>query len=146
MYNKPMRGTKNSSLVLSDNQGCFACGAKNPHGLRMSFKMLQSGEMESEFVPDARFQGFEGILHGGIMALLLDEIMVNLAWKNGLNAVSAELKVRLKKPVPIGQKIILRARIAGQEKRLVRTTAEARLPDGTLAAEAEAACIQIKDR
>ena len=131
-------------MELSDDAWCFACGSENPHGLRLAFRMVGDDEIESEFVPSRQFQGFRGILHGGIMALLLDEVMVNLAWKKGLQAVSVELNVRLKKAVRTGQKVILRGRITAEEKRVVRTGAEARLEDGTLVAEASGVCLRQK--
>jgi len=129
---------------LIDNRNCFACGEKNPIGLRMSFRLNENDEIESEYVPDDRFQGFQGILHGGIMSVLLDEMMVNLAWKLGHNAVSAELRVRLKRPAKIGEKLFLKGRIDSIERRIVRTSAEARDADGMLLAEADAVCIKIQ--
>ena len=134
---------KPASIELEDDHRCFACGRDNPHGLRMSFRITEKGEIESNFVPEARFQGFKGIMHGGIMSLLLDEMMVNLAWKRGFHAVSAELTVRLKKPARTGRVIKLCGRIVSAEKRIIRTAAEARDESGELLAEAEAVCVRI---
>ncbi len=130
-------------LQLYDNQGCFACGSANPSGLGMKFSLDSNEELRSEFTAEKRFQGFDGILHGGIVALVLDEMMVNLTWIKGYHAVSAEFHVRLKKAVRTGQKITLRSRIVCEEKKLIKTEAQAFLPNGTLAAEARAVCVKI---
>lgn len=133
---------KNFELV--DDRWCFACGTDNPHGLKLKFTLDPNDELVSELVPDRRYQGFSGVLHGGVMALLLDEMMVNLAWLKGLNAVSASLEVRFKKPVRTGQKILLRARLICEEKKLVKTEAWATNVDGTVLAEAQAVCVKMK--
>ena len=133
-----------SHLKLFDNQGCYACGSANSEGLRMKFSLDENEDLVSEFTADKRHQGFDGILHGGIMALVLDEMMVNLTWIKGYNAVSAEINVRLKKPVRTGQKISLRSRIVCEEKKLIKTEAQAFGPDGKLVAEAKAVCIKIQ--
>ncbi len=137
----PVSGKK---LDLFDNQGCFACGSANPDGIRMKFKLDANEELVSEFKAEKRFQGFDGILHGGVMALLLDEMMVNLAWIKGFHAVSADLQVRLKKAVRTGQIVTLRSRIVCEEKKLVKTEAQAFFADGALAAEARAVCVKLK--
>ena len=131
-------------LNLFDNQGCFVCGSANPEGLRMKFSLDADEDLVSSFTAEKRFQGFDGILHGGVMALVLDEMMVNLTWIKGSHAVSAELTVRLKKPVRTGDRVTLRSRIVHEEKKLIRTEAQAFAADGTLVAEASAVCVKIK--
>lgn len=133
-------------LQLTDNGRCFVCGKDNPSGLKLQFRRVGNDEIEAEFTADPRFQGFAGLLHGGMTALLLDEVMVNLAWVKGLNAVSAELNVRLKKPVLTGQRVILRGRIAGEDRRIVRTEARALTPSGEVLAEATGTCIKLSHR
>ena len=133
------------SLELVDDRHCFACGEENSQGLKMRFRLIDDG-IESEFTPSKHHQGFNGILHGGIMALILDEVMVNLTWIKKLQAVTAELKDRLKKPAPIGKKIRLTARIKLHKAGVVRTEAFAYDENNELLAEAEAACVRMKSR
>ncbi|MGH2486393.1 MAG: PaaI family thioesterase, partial [Ktedonobacterales bacterium] len=55
-------------------QQCFACGQRNDIGLRLVFR--REGEViVTEYTPDARYQGFPGVAHGGVIATLLDETM-----------------------------------------------------------------------
>jgi uncharacterized protein (TIGR00369 family) len=131
---------------LRDNKHCFVCGPENKSGLKLTFRMPEKGVMETEVIAEKRFQGFEGMFHGGMMCLLLDEIMVNLAWKMGLNAVTAELKVRLKRACRLGERFSLRARLVQEAKRLARLEATAVSEDGVLLAQAQSRCMKIKKK
>ncbi len=55
------------------NDGCFACGARNPCGLQMEF-FEDGNEVVSHWTPRPEFMGYGGILHGGIQSTLMDEI------------------------------------------------------------------------
>ncbi|MBI3078225.1 MAG: PaaI family thioesterase, partial [Deltaproteobacteria bacterium] len=57
-------------LDLRDNGGCFACGQENAYGLRLRFQLEGEDAVRTEFVPGERFQGWQGIVHGGILATL----------------------------------------------------------------------------
>ncbi len=134
---------RSKKLDLVDDGMCFACGNRNPIGLKLTFRLVNESEMESEFTASEHFQGFRGILHGGMMALLLDEIIVNLAWTKGLNAVSCDFRMRLKRASRTGERIHLRARLVELKKRLVTLKAQASGRDGELLAEATAKCVRI---
>src|SRR6202163_3808010 len=58
----------------TDYQLCFACGLRNPYGLHMVFR-LDEGSIVSDFQPHEEHQGFPGIIHGGIVAAVLDEAL-----------------------------------------------------------------------
>ncbi len=78
--------------------------------------------------------------------MVLDEMMVNLAWKEGIPAVTAELSVRLLKPVKIGETVLLEGRIKPLEagKRAFSASAEAKDAQGILLASATAVCVRIR--
>ena len=63
-----------------DDRYCFACGEKNPIGMHLIFIETPAG-LETKYTFPRELQGFKGIAHGGMISLLLDEIMVNLPWK-----------------------------------------------------------------
>lgn len=66
-----------TKLNLEDDRYCFACGLDNPDGLRIEW--ITSGKTATAtFIPDRKYQGWKGILHGGITATLLDEAMTRL--------------------------------------------------------------------
>jgi len=101
--------------------------------------------IQTEFTPQEHHQGFKGIVHGGLIALILDETMVNLLWRSGKNAVSVEFSVRLKKPVSPGKTLFFKAGIEREEKRIVYTWAEARDEEGFLVALAKGRCMEIRE-
>jgi acyl-coenzyme A thioesterase PaaI-like protein len=129
--------------LFTDDRYCFCCGEKNPLGLKMKFR-FEGQKILSEAVVPKEYQGFADVVHGGILGTLLDELIVNLYWLKGEKAVTVEYQVRLKAPCPVNQKILLSAWPVEAKKRLHYTSAEARLTDGTLVAEATAKCLEIK--
>ncbi len=90
---------------------CVVCSPSNPAGLGLEFTVQDDGSVCARFAGHAGLEGFEGFLHGGIIATLLDAAMTNCLFAHGLVAMTAELSVRYRKPVLSGQALILRARI-----------------------------------
>ncbi len=123
---------------LKDDRWCFACGSLNPHGLHLSDLHLEGEECVCTFTPDKWHQGWEGILHGGITATLLDEVMTHALWRRGYDAVTAELTVRLKLPIPLGERLTVRARIEDRRRSYARVAAALTLPGGETAATGSA--------
>src|SRR5665213_2147558 len=56
-------------------RSCFVCGPDNPRGLRLAFQTNESGEMTAEWIPEPEMEGYQGIVHGGIVSTVLDEAM-----------------------------------------------------------------------
>ncbi len=119
------------------NQWCFACGPKNPFGLKLSFRE-QDDTYLSEFTGQQQHQGYDGIMHGGIVSTLLDEIMARYLYAKGMNAVTARLEIRYNKPTPIGVPLLLKGRITKHKGRIYETEGTIELPDGTVTAQGTA--------
>ena len=119
------------------NQWCFACGPKNPFGLKLSFRE-QDDTYLSEFTGQQQHQGYDGIMHGGIVSTLLDEIMARYLYAKGMNAVTARLEIRYNKPTPIGVPLLLKGRITKNKGRIYETEGTIELPDGTVTAQGTA--------
>jgi acyl-coenzyme A thioesterase PaaI-like protein len=111
---------------LVDNDYCFACGRQNPFGLQLEFTRGDSGEgVQARFIPGPHLQGFAGLLHGGISATVLDDVMNNLVTRTrGILAVTGSLKVRYRKPVPITATLICRAQIVKERGGMFYAEAE----------------------
>jgi uncharacterized protein (TIGR00369 family) len=122
---------------------CFGCGQANPIGLRLRFQ-FDGERVTANFLVRDEHQGFSGLLHGGIMATLLDEAMGRLLYELGENAVTAELCVRLKRPVHPGETLTITGELKARSGRLLDLTAKALLPDGRDAAEATAKFLKLK--
>lgn len=129
--------------IWADDGYCFACGDKNPVGMHLKFTDTEKG-LETKYTFPREFQGFRDIAHGGMISLLLDEIMVNLPWKKlKVPVVSAEMRVKLKKPVKTGEEVTARAWIDRQKSRVIYVKGEVVGAGGEVMAEGEATCVKI---
>src|SRR6185503_19657222 len=105
-------------MQIEDNQCCFACGMNNPDGLRIAWK-VEGLIMTAQYVTEAKYQGWKGILHGGIIATLLDEAMTRLAGIVYGGALTAEMTVRFIAPAKIGQLLSIRGEILNESRKIV---------------------------
>ena len=78
---------------------CFACGTANPHGLGLRFEPLDEDGVVARCTLEERFQGYAGVVQGGIVSLLLDAAMTNCLFQRGIRAMTARLAVRFRLPV-----------------------------------------------
>lgn len=122
---------------LEDDHHCFVCGEKNPHGLHLKFS-LHEGKVSSEFIPQKIHQGYKDIVHGGIISTIIDEAMVKAALMQGLPAITAEITVRFRNPLIVGEKAIIEATITNMNKRIIETSARIKKSDATVVAEGHA--------
>jgi acyl-coenzyme A thioesterase PaaI-like protein len=121
---------------------CFACGERNPIGLKLQFR-FEGDDYVTTFEVRPEYQGWAGIAHGGLLATVLDEVMARLLWEKGINAITGRLEVRYHQAVRIGDKPEIRGRVTRHSSRGVETTAEARGADGTVVAEAKAVSVAV---
>ena len=128
---------------LLDNQRCFVCGKKNPSGLSIDFEInSQERSIRATYTPAHFFQGFEGIVHGGILSTLLDEAMAKLAFTLGHQVMTAEMTVKFKAPARTGEEISISGRLTQETRRLI--LAEAKIERGTIViAEATGKLLRI---
>jgi acyl-coenzyme A thioesterase PaaI-like protein len=101
-----------------NSKKCFICGLENPIGLKLRIYEVEPGRVESIFTAHEHFQGYPGVLHGGIIATIIDEI----SGRALLGSVekprfmfTAKLEVKYRKNVPIGKPLKLVGK-AGQDK------------------------------
>ena len=114
---------------------CFVCGKKNPNGLRLSFEIDKERQtLKTTFVATPTFQGWDGIVHGGIISTLLDEATAKLVYELGHQAVTASLEIRFKKPAPILEPLKVYGEITEVGKRLIRAKAHVAKEDGSILA------------
>ena len=65
------------TLELPHTSGCLVCGRDNPHGLHLSsFVDPETGVVTTTFTPAPHHIGFESVIHGGVLATVVDELMV----------------------------------------------------------------------
>jgi len=133
-------------LELIDDKNCFVCGEENRGGLQLRFEIDREWRrIRTEFVPTRMYQGFSGVVHGGIISTVLDEAMTKLAFSLGLDAVTGKLTVRFKNPLMVGERIVATGEILKESGRSVEARAEAVKDDGTVVAVAEGLLIRLKN-
>ncbi|MFC2068480.1 PaaI family thioesterase [Chloroflexota bacterium] len=112
---------------------CFGCGQDNPIGLKLSFQR-DGKTARAEFTPKSVYQGWSGIVRGGITICLLDEAMSYAALFGGMK-VTAEMQTRIRCVASVDQSLIIIAYVSRKTRKLVRIKAATVLNDGTLVAE-----------
>ncbi len=123
---------------------CFACGPDNSRGLHLHFHSNEAGEMAAEWIPESELEGFQGIVHGGIVSTVLDEAMAKAVAESGVKAVTAELRVRFRQQVASGIMVRVRGWIDSQDKRMTKAEAVLTSSDGTELAHAWATFLALK--
>ncbi|HEX6122996.1 MAG TPA: PaaI family thioesterase [Ktedonobacterales bacterium] len=109
-------------------QACFGCGMRNETGLQLVFRH-EGDEIITEFTPDARFQGFPGVAHGGILATLLDETLSRTATAEGRWMMTGRLEIRYRQAAPLGRPLRVAARTVSSRSRMIAAEGEIRLAD-----------------
>lgn len=118
---------------LPEHGSCFVCGSANPRGLGLTWLAGEDGEIVAEFIFDLGQQGPPGHAHGGASAAVLDEAMGAAVWHAGLRVVAVNLEINYQRPVPLGEKVRVAARVIESQARKVLTGGEIFLPDGSVA-------------
>jgi len=121
---------------------CFVCGSKNNTGLKLKFEVdseKQQAACSTAVTED--YQGWEGIVHGGIIASIIDGSMVYACKSIGLSCVTAELNIRYKKAVPLNKPIHIIATVKNRTRwmsyHVIYTEAVVKM-DGKIAVRAKA--------
>jgi uncharacterized protein (TIGR00369 family) len=134
-------------LHLPHTPNCVVCGPANRAGLHLQLHVdPATGEISTTFTPAIEHTGFEGILHGGVLATVLDEALVwSAIWSSKHACVAGELNVRFRRPGLVGVTITCRARVTASRSRLIEATAELLDPHGQLIAEGSGKYIPLDE-
>jgi acyl-coenzyme A thioesterase PaaI-like protein len=124
---------------------CFVCGIDNAIGLKLKFYTDDDGRCVAHFRPRPEHQGYPGHLHGGIISTLLDETMGRVLVPQGVFALTGRLEVKLRKPVPLDQKLTVVGELTRNRSRAYEAIGQILLPDGTLLVEGSGLYIRIPD-
>lgn len=128
---------KNSQNV---SKNCLVCGVDNDFGLKTRFYETENNELIAIFKPLPEHQSYPNVMHGGISATILDEVIgraIMMTTDSNTFGVTVELNVRYKKPVPLGSVLKVVSRITKDRGRIFEGTGELYLASGEIAVEAE---------
>ena len=121
------------------SHSCFVCCIDNGSGLHAEFFQLDNNELMAVFTPREEHQSYPGRTHGGVSAAMLDETIGRAitAFEPEVWGGTVELKLRYKKPVPLGVELKAIGRGTSNNRRIFEGSGEILLPDGTVAVTAE---------
>lgn len=124
-----------SAAALEDDRRCFACGPENAEGMQLHFRYGDRWA-SATWRPAQRFSGWTSIVHGGIIATLLDEAMAHAAIAAGVRAVTGRLEIRFRKAAPMDAALVASGRVQHRKGRMLALSATVTGEDGTLYAQA----------
>lgn len=128
-----------------NDHNCFGCGKANLHGLHLALYADAEGDgVITHFTPPAHAEGYPGMVHGGIISTMLDEVMAWSLYRLGIWAVTGELTARYKKPVLIGVPLVARGWMIRDRGRVIEVAGEIRShPQGDLLAEGTSRFVRV---
>ena len=113
---------EHDAIKQPNSRMCFVCGMENPAGLHAHFYQSDEVTCVGRFLPDICHQGYPGRVHGGIVAAMLDETLGRAIWAEQTTwGVTAELTIRYKTPVPLGQTLTVVGRVTARKATVVRS-------------------------
>ena len=132
---------------LPHTRSCFVCGESNPLGLRLRFH-TDGRIIRTEFTPRPEHIGFKAVVHGGLVATVLDEMMVwACAVPSKLFTFCAELTVRYHQPLRPGDPAVAQAElVSNRRNRIFEAKAELRDSGGMLLASATGKYLPIQEK
>jgi acyl-coenzyme A thioesterase PaaI-like protein len=143
MRQGPSIRERESRQHAQPQSACFVCGQDNARGLRLEFRPEFDGGMTANWMPDSAFEGFHGVIHGGVVSTVLDEAMSKAVAATGAKALTAELRVRFRHHVATGEDFRVRGWIVGRHKRVIDAEAALTAADGTEHAHAWAKFLSL---
>jgi acyl-coenzyme A thioesterase PaaI-like protein len=129
-----------SEFARSPSNKCFGCGEGNPSGLQLKFK-YDGNKAVAEFTPQEKHQGWPGVVHGGLIATMLDEAAGWAAWEKGIDMVTAKMEVLFRNPARIGVPLIITGAITRENTKRFEAYASINTRDGNLIAECDSVYI-----
>ncbi len=131
----------------ANSKNCFVCGVENDHGLHINFYEEAAGRTSAKITVPEHFQGYPGIVHGGIIAAMLDEVSGRtiMGDKSPRWMVTASLTVRYRRPVPVEQPLKLTGILKEDTGRIAKVHGEIFDENDTLLAECDALMASVPD-
>ncbi len=126
-----------------DDRRCFACGPHNADGIHLDFEPDGEAGARTAVTLPPRLQGYRGVAHGGIVMMLLDEAMAHACRFIGERATTASCEIRFRKPVLLGQKLVIRGRFKERRRSVLFLEATVAGEDGSVLATADGTFVSL---
>jgi uncharacterized protein (TIGR00369 family) len=122
--NHPSSDLTLSVLRRQSHPDCYVCDPANGHGLGLEFRAAEDGAVEATFPCQPAFASYPGMLHGGMICMLLDGAMTNCLFAHGLIAVTVDMNVRFRQPVAVSRPAVVRAWLESKNSPVYQVAAE----------------------
>jgi uncharacterized protein (TIGR00369 family) len=130
-------------MKLEIDDYCFACGKENPIGLKMEFEYGE-GSVRVVFTPRKDHQGWQDVVHGGILFTLLDEAMARMIINGGNMVVSLSIEIRFLRPAKVNQEIIITGKLKKTEERRFYASSKITDSNGKTLASAKGTYVKVE--
>ena len=142
---RPIFPTRKELIESNFHQNCFACSSNDGMGMGLKFYKHEDGAVFGNFFADPKYEGYSGIIHGGVVATLLDSAMTHCLLMKDIPALTGRLSVKYSIPIRTGTVVKLEARIVDQLHEMFILEGRASV-DGKRVASAEAKYRSMKRR
>lgn len=141
-----MKEEKRIMIPKLKGHHCFACGTENPIGLNLQFYRLGDA-VYSEITLDRQYEGWEGVVHGGIVSTLLDEVMSwAIMYAKKVFLVTRKMDIKYIRPVLVGTPLRVAGRLMDDsEPPKIRARAEIRDDQGSLLVRSHAEFVEVPE-
>lgn len=132
-----------------NSRHCFVCGLENPFGLQLKFFRTGPAEVTTEYTVPERYQGYPGVVHGGVVAAMLDEVVGRALMGEDPEGTrfmyTARLTVRYRKHVPVGRPLRIVGRVTKEKTRSALASASIFDAEDEILAEAEGLLVDVPE-
>lgn len=131
----------------ANSRYCFVCGLANPIGLKLRFDLTAPGEVTTLYTVPEQYQGYPGVVHGGIVAAMLDEVCgrVHMGNEPPRFMYTARLEIRYRKNVPVEVPLRIVGRSEKSKSRTATASGVIYGPEGDVLAEADALLVDVPE-
>ena len=104
---------------IIDDRRCYVCGELNEQGLQLAFEPDGDDGARTTVTLASHLQGYRDVAHGGIVMMLLDEVMAHACRFINEKAMTAAVDVRFRQPVPLGAPLTVRGRYKERRRKFL---------------------------
>jgi uncharacterized protein (TIGR00369 family) len=130
----------------ANSRFCFVCGLQNDLGLKLKFYEVGARKTRAETIIEDSFQGYPGIVHGGVIAAMLDEAAGRTVMNNAnpdRMVVTGKMDIRYRKPVSTGNLLVITGELVEDKGRISIAASKIHDDCGNLLAEAQVTLVEI---
>ena len=133
-------------MIEFEDKICFGCGPENEYGLQLKLEFDDDTKTAfGQFMATERFEGPPNIIHGGIIAAILDETMITVNKYMESIAMTSEITIRYLQPAFIKENLYIRGWYVKKNKRIIENRAEIENEMGKIVARAKGKYIEVDD-